>query len=86
MTTWVFFALEAYPLPIAAHLVAEGQEVIVGMLSSANRLMIKGIRDTSTTAETKRRLSVYDGLLVKHTADEVMKMLWKVPPVTAPKC
>lgn len=76
---YVFFALEAYPLPIAAHLVAEGHEVWVGMLQSANRLMLKGVKDASTATETKRRLSVYDGLLVKHTADEVMKMLWKVP-------
>ena len=76
---YVFPCLEAYPLPLAAHLVAEGHKVLVGMLPSANRLMIKGVKDTSTATETKRRLSVYDGLLEKHTLDDLMKVLWKVP-------
>jgi len=76
---FVFFNLEPYPLPLAAHLIVEGYEVLVGTLQSANRLMITGLKSTESTEDKKQRLSIYDGLIKKQTADEILKFLWNVP-------
>jgi hypothetical protein len=76
---YVFFALEAYPLPIAKHLVDEGYDVLVGILQSANRLMIPGVKSSESAEDRAQRLSIHDGIIKKYTADAVLKMLWAVP-------
>jgi len=76
---YVFFALDCYPFPLIKHLLDEGHEVMVGIIKSANYLMIPGVKEDSTPEEREQRASVYDHLVHKNSADTVLKMLWKVP-------
>jgi phosphoribosylamine-glycine ligase len=75
----VFFVLECYPYPIIKHLLDEGYEVLIGVLKSETQLLIPGLKEEATPQEKEQRLSVYDHLVHKNSADTVLKLLWKVP-------
>lgn len=74
-----FINYECYPLPIAYHLQQEGHEVLVGMIQSRNELKLPDVKDDEKLEDRKRRLSLYDGLLPKKTAAQVIEILRKVP-------
>ncbi|MDE2020739.1 MAG: hypothetical protein KGJ13_10420 [Patescibacteria group bacterium] len=76
---YVFFHHEMYPLPIAYHLMNEGREVLVGTIDSHDDLGIPGDKDEETEEEKEQRMSVYDGLLDKMTAEDLMDYLESVP-------
>jgi len=77
---YVFFAYECYPLPLAKHLLDEGNEVIVGIVRRLSQLNLPGVKDEETTEDRMRRLRVYDGLLYKETSNAVMERLRMVSP------
>lgn len=75
---YVFFAFECYPLPIAAHLLAEGREVTVGIVRRLEQLGLED-EEPEKPEERRVRLSVYDGLIKKQSSDAVLAMLRRVP-------
>lgn len=76
---FVFFAYECYPLPLAKHLVDEGNVVLVGIVRRLSKLNLPGVKDEETIEDRAKRLRVYDGLLYKDSSDNVLEILRKVP-------
>lgn len=76
---YVFFVYDPYPYPLIGHLLEEGQEVIVGVVKFLDELKLPGVEDTETQERKRLRLSVYDGLVEKKTAETVLAELSKVP-------
>lgn len=77
---YVVFAYECYPYPIVKHLLDEDQYVIVGVIKFIEQLKLEDNNDDDTPEQKRQRVSVYDGLVEKRTAEEVLSMLAKVPP------
>jgi hypothetical protein len=74
---YVVFTFDGYGLPIANALRREGHEVVVAQVhdqADVTSELERNIADEDP-AYKKRRLSLYDGLLAKQPADEVLKEL-----------
>lgn len=71
MNNYIFITREGDPLPIADRLIDEGKTVIVGMTNDAD--------DNGPPAKEKCRLSLYDGIIEKHDAEQVMSWMKKLP-------
>jgi len=76
---YVFFCYESYPLPLAKHLMDEGNMVYIGMVRRLSQLRLPGVKDEETIEDRTRRLRVYDGLLYKDTSNNILEMLKHVP-------
>ena len=73
---FAFFTFSGYSLPIAKRLLDEGNEVLVGMISTPEKLNVDGWQGRKESAEEKkRRLSLYDNILDKLDADTLLKQL-----------
>ena len=75
---YVFFTLGGNLLSIAKRLSDEGNEVLVGMLRSDSQMEIPGVKDKETSQEKIRRMSLYDGMIDKHSVESVFRELGKV--------
>lgn len=76
---FIFFAMEAYPFPIAKHLSDEGYDVTIGIINSYKDLMIPDSNVKETMEAKNRRFSVYTGIMKKKSAVELMADLRRVP-------
>lgn len=76
---YVFFCYEAYPFPLIKHLLDEEQEVLVGVIKFIEQLGLPSGNDDDTPEQKRQRFSVYDGLVEKRSAEQVLSMLAKVP-------
>src|SRR5215467_13354334 len=73
---FAFFTFSGHSFPIAKRLEDEGNEVIVGQVSAPEKLKISGWQGTKESPEEKkRRLSLYDNMISKCDADELLKTL-----------
>jgi phosphoribosylamine-glycine ligase len=75
---FVFIAHDCYPLPLAYHLLSEGYDVTVGVITSYAQLHT-GTTLNETPQERKQRLSNHNGMLTKESLDSVFAKLRKVP-------
>jgi phosphoribosylamine-glycine ligase len=73
--TYIFFAVEHYPYPLAYHIREEGGEAFVASIENKSALEIPGTEDKETPEEKKVRLSYYDGMLEKIPHTEVLEFL-----------
>src|SRR2546423_8953517 len=73
---YVVFTYSGYGLPIAWKLQQEGQDVLVAQVQDEAEI-ISGI-SSEGDEERERRLSLYDGLLEKRSAEQVMARLRKI--------
>lgn len=76
---YVFFVYDPYPYALIGQLLNEGQSVTVGVVKFLDQLRLPGVEDTETIDRKKWRLSVYDGLVEKKTAEQVLSELNSVP-------
>jgi phosphoribosylamine-glycine ligase len=76
---YVFFVYEPYPYPIIGHLIDEGQNVTVGIVKFMRQLNLPDVPDEESEEDRQRRMSVYDGLTEKKTAEQVISELARVP-------
>lgn len=73
---FAFFTFLGDSLPIAKRLIDEGNEVLVGQVSSSEKLKVEGWFGAKEAPEKKRRrLSLYNNILDKLDADELIKRL-----------
>jgi hypothetical protein len=73
---FAFFTFLGDGLPIAKRLLDEGNEVLVGQVSSPSKLKVDGWMALEETPEKKkRRLSMYNGIIEKIDADALLKQL-----------
>lgn len=73
---FAFFTFSGNSLPIAKRLQDEGNDVIVGQVARAEKLNVEGWQSKKeTTEERRRRLSLYDNMIEKLDADELVKKL-----------
>lgn len=76
--TYVFITDSSYSLPLAVHLLQEGQNVVVGFIKDRSFIRLPELR--SEDAEYKKeRISLYDGILDKRSPESVISMLRGVP-------
>ena len=68
---YVIITHDCYPLPIAGHLMEEGNEVIVGVLEKLSDLNIPQVEDDELEEDKKERMSNYDGIIEKDTVKNV---------------
>ena len=76
---YVFLSHDCYPLPIAKHLLDEGEEVVIGMLNNLDNLEIPDVEDNEEPEDREERLADYDGLLDKESVDDVLGDLESIP-------
>lgn len=77
---YVFISYDCYPLPLAKHLLDEGNDIIYGMVRSRNQLRVPGLKEDEKKEERHERLSNYSGILEKYGVDEILKHLKGVKP------
>lgn len=78
---YVFFTFEGTGLPIAEHLLREGQEVLVGQVEDFTQTLTESEKKanlTETLEEKKLRLKRYKNILPKMPADKLLERLKKV--------
>lgn len=73
---YIFLTTSGYSFPIAKQLVDEGREVIVGQVKDPADLHVDGWQGKpEDPEETKRRLSLYDGMLEKLDGNYLMRRM-----------
>jgi phosphoribosylamine-glycine ligase len=77
---FVIITWDAYPLPIAKHLLDEKREVTVAIVKDREDLGLKEKAHDEKPEERRQRLSTYDGMLKKATLARTMAMLERVTP------
>lgn len=80
MLKYIAFTFDGYGLPIAWQLQQEGQEVLVAQVPDQRDTLSeleKNLGDEEEAAKL-RRLSLYDGLLNKSPADQILEQMKKI--------
>lgn len=73
---YIFITYDGYPLPMAKQLIDEGNDVWVGQVMDNKDLHTESGVASDEDKETKRRrLSLYEGILVKHDAKKLIKAM-----------
>jgi phosphoribosylamine-glycine ligase len=77
--TYVFFTVDGSILPVAEKLIKEGRSVIVGMVDDMKYAHtdkeLKSKVEPEKPDKKKLRTSLYDGIIKKYTAEEVIKKM-----------
>lgn len=73
---YALFTFSGYGLPIAKRLIDEGNEVLVGVVSTPEKLKVSGWQGKKESPEERRRrMSLYDGIIEKQDADQLIRQL-----------
>lgn len=74
----IFYHSNTPILSIAHKLEKEGNRVIVGCIEDGKKILLEGEKDHEDSKEKVKRLSLYDGIIDKYSADEVLKMMKRI--------
>jgi hypothetical protein len=78
--SYIFITYDMSPAPIAVMLQREGRQVLISQIENAKDLGVEsGLSSEESPEIKKRRLSIYDGILVKTPFNELLKMMEKIP-------
>jgi phosphoribosylamine-glycine ligase len=72
MDKYIFISRDFHPLPMADRLIDDGKQVVIGLAD-----LEEGEKISPEKNEARKHL--YDGILTKHSADEVMEEMKKLP-------
>lgn len=76
---FIIFTYDGSILPVAEKLEKEGNRVIVGQIEDKKKILLPEEEYTPENPEKrKQRLQVYNGIIEKYSADEVLKMIKKI--------
>ncbi len=76
---FIIFTHEGTILPVAHKLEKEGNRVIVGIIEDNKDILLPEEKHKPEEPEKKKqRMSLYDGMLDKYSADEVLKMMKRI--------
>lgn len=75
---YILFTYDGHALPIAHHLQLEGQDVLVAQVQDRSELHLPNDRTTEEAWEKERRLALFNGILEKKPAKQVLRELQKI--------
>lgn len=79
LMNFIVFTHEGTILPVAHKLEKEGNRVIVGIISDNKDILLPEEKHKPEDADKKkRRMAVYDGIIDKYDANEVLKIMKKI--------